>query len=43
MEALEETPESLGIVILADQVNRYPGLGETVVASTAPYGFKGLS
>ena len=23
-------------------VNRYPGLGETIVASTAPYGFKGF-
>ena len=42
MEALEERQRAWVLSSWQIVVNRYPGLGETVVASTAPYGFKGF-
>ena len=42
MEALEERQRAWVLSSWQIVVNRYPGLGETIVASTAPYGFKGF-
>lgn len=42
MKALEERQRAWVLSSWQIVVNRYPGLGETVVASTAPYGFKGF-
>ena len=42
MEVLEERQRAWVLSSWQIVVNRYPGLGETIVASTAPYGFKGF-
>ena len=42
MKALEERQRAWVLSSWQIVVNRYPGLGETIVASTAPYGFKGF-
>ena len=42
MEALEERQRAWVVSSWQIVVNRYPGLGETIVASTAPYGVKGF-
>ena len=42
MKALEERQRAWVLSSWQIVVNRYPGLGESIVASTAPYGFKGF-